>query len=139
MDYRALAEELIAQTAPMMCHPRQKKLSEAARGEAYVLQYLLPRTEVPSGEIAERMHVSSARMAALLNVMAEKGLVRRLPDAHDHRKTLVEITAQGREAAAVQREFVLGRMEEMLSQLGEHDAREFVRIIAKIRESYLPE
>lgn len=50
-----------------------------------------------AGQLADRMHLSSGAMTNRLDRMEAAGLVRRLPDPHDRRGTLVEPTAAGHE------------------------------------------
>lgn len=50
-----------------------------------------------AGQLAEDMHVSSGAMTNRLDRLEEAGLIRRLPDPHDRRGTLVEPTERGHE------------------------------------------
>lgn len=48
-----------------------------------------------AGDLASRMRLSSGAMTNRLDRMERAGLIRRLPDPHDRRGTLVEPTAEG--------------------------------------------
>ena len=66
------------------------------RGELFVLNYLDHREgEVHPKELSEKMAVSTARIARLLNHMEEKSLVTRLPDPGDNRQIIVQLTPDG--------------------------------------------
>jgi DNA-binding MarR family transcriptional regulator len=61
-------------------------------------------------------------------------LAQRGEDPKDKRRVMVEITRAGRDFNAQKRMEVLGSMRSMLMQLGEADAREYVRLTRRAIE-----
>ena len=131
MDYRELAAEFFKDLHSLRKARPQKHISESLRGEAFALQYIAFHDgPVLPGEISGEMGISSARIAAALNSLEKKGLVTRRIDPEDRRRILVELTELGTAQAQEHTEEVLSNITQMLSQLSEHDAREYVRITA---------
>ena len=112
-----------------------KYMNEALKGEGFVLHYIASRDkDVLPGDISNEMDVSSARIAAALNSLENKGLITRRIDKNDRRKILVRITQTGKEVADQLYQDVVKSMAEMITLLGEQDAREYVRIVGKLAE-----
>ena len=108
---------------------------EAMHGEAFVLRYImLQEGDVLPGEIGGEMGVSSARIATALNSLESKGLITRQIDLNDRRRILVRITPEGRAFAEEQEQAVVEGTAKMLALLGEHDAKEHVRIMGRMAE-----
>ena len=131
MDYRKLAVEFFKDLHSLKKARPQKHISESLRGETFAMHYIAFHDgPVLPGEISNEMGISSARIAAALNSLEKKGLVTRRIDPEDRRRILVELTEQGAAQAQEHTEEVLNNITLMLSQLDEHDAREYVRITA---------
>ena len=135
MDYSELAADLLN---VMQLHRKakpQRNIDESMHGEIFVLKYIADHNGgVLPGEIGQEMNVSSARIAAALNSLEKKGLITRRIDTSDRRKILVGITQAGKEQAQEHYQTVLGVTAKMLELLGEHDAKEYVRIMKKMAE-----
>ena len=82
--------------------------------------------------------VSTARIAALLNRMEDKGLISRLPDPLNNRQVIVTLSPQGLEAIQTFRSQVIRSAAQMLADLGPEDAREFIRIQKKLLANQRP-
>jgi DNA-binding MarR family transcriptional regulator len=87
---------------------------------------------VQPGEISHEMNVSTARIATALNSLEKKGFISRQIDTNNRRNILVGITQAGKESAEEHRKKALKNLAEMLALLGEHDAKEHVRITKKL-------
>ena len=66
-------------------------------GMGFILRVLYTEDEVSSGHIAEKMHVSTARVAALLKKMEARELITRESSKKDARVTVVKLTEKGKE------------------------------------------
>ena len=53
---------------------------------------------LPVGQVTAQMHTTTATMTTVLDTLERKGFARRMPDATDRRKVLVEITPEGQAA-----------------------------------------
>ena len=67
-------------------------LNEFNRGEIGVLGYLaFEKDEATAGELSEKLNVTTARVAKILNSLEAKGYIKRTEDNQDKRKTLVRL------------------------------------------------
>lgn len=137
MDFRAAAEELMALQAALHRLPMNAEISRLASGELFVLYHLLSNDGQSSPKaISREMMVSTARVAALLNHMESKELVRRSPDPEDSRRVVVSLTPQGREQVERGRDRALSMLSQVLERIGAADTLEFIRIQKKLLESF---
>ena len=84
MNYAALANELLGVRANLLQVPASQQLSQMVKGEMFVLNYLLThKAIIHPKELSEKMAVTTARIASLLNHMEEKKLICRYPDPED--------------------------------------------------------
>lgn len=135
MDYSELAHELLNKMQSFYRAAPQKHINEALQGEAFVLHYIfLYGDDVQPGAISQKMDVSSARMAAALNNLENKGFITRQTDLSDRRKVLIRLTPAGKEQADLNKQKVIGTITQMLQFLGEQDAKEYIRIMSRLSQ-----
>lgn len=70
-----------------------------ARYEALMLLLFSRRGALPLGKMGERLMVHPTSITNTIDGLERDGYVRRVPDAADRRRTLAEITAEGRAVA----------------------------------------
>lgn len=94
----------------------------------------LARSKAPllPSDLSEQSHASTARIAVVLNTLEKKGLISRAIDPTDRRRILVSLTNVGQEYVAVVRTQLREDMKHLLEELGEQDAREYLRITKRI-------
>ena len=137
MDYIKLAAELFSDMGNVRKVKSQKSINESLHGESFVLHYIAKRGgDVQPGEIGGEMNVSTARIATALNSLEKKGLITRQIDTTNRRHILVSITQEGMKTAEENQKNALENVAKMLELLGEHDAKEYVRIMRKLAELY---
>ena len=136
MDYFSLAEKMLSVRARLSHLPAGEVVSDACGGEFFALSLLLLRDE-PScpSELSRSMGVSSARIAALLKHLEQKGWIRRCADELDERRVNVSLTEAGRELISERRKEAIGRVAAALRSLGEEDAHEYVRLQQKMLDA----
>lgn len=136
MDYRALANELISNMTKNPKMPFQKKVDDLSHGERRILGYLtfFKNGGASSGELSEKLFLSTPRVASALNSLSKKGFIERNRDENDKRIVIVMITDAGKSFMMEEHEEALSMLERTLQKLGEKDAMEFVRIIKRITE-----
>ena len=140
MDYSKLAEEFLEQMHKFSRLKPQQKLTESMHGEAMALHHIAKSSEqiIPS-EISSAIGISGARIAATLNSLENKGYITRRIDLSDRRRILVTLTEKGREQDETHRRQLSEIFEKILEKLGEHDAKEYIRITRKMAELFQQE
>lgn len=137
MDYKLLACELMNNRADLLPVPASQQVSKLVKGELFVLNYLKTNgRDVHPKELSEKMAVSTARIASLLNHMEEKRFVVRVPDQEDSRQVIVRLTPEGSELIEKTRGEVMRYVAKMLEDLGQEDAEAYIRIQKKIIRNF---
>lgn len=132
--YVELARQFVRQNWGMGHKGPAAQAGEFVRGESATLGYLSQTdAETTPGDLAREFGVSTARIASLLNGLERKGYVIREHSGEDRRKVIVIITDAGREVLRRKHDAGLNRLALLLEELGEHDARELVRISERVR------
>lgn len=135
MDYTNLAREFMEIMNQMRKCNIHKPISDSMHGEIFVLLYISKHeyNVIPS-EISNEVGISTARVAATLNSLEKKGMITRKIDVNDRRRILVEMTPSGREQIENHFKMIMKITTNMLSYLGENDAKEYVRILRRLAE-----
>lgn len=128
MDYPTLAQELLALRSDFDHLPIGTAMTDMSGGEFSALSLLLERGTALPSELGRAMHVTSARVAALLRHLEGKSWVRRLPSPDDERKRPVALTEAGRAMIAHRRAMAIARVAALLEALGPEDAQEYIRL-----------
>ena len=118
------------------CVPRDffSRLDELHKGAGFLLGLLaVDDGVVCAGDIARQMDVSTARIAVILNKMERNGFIRRVSAPGDGRKTVVQLTEQGRVWVQRTRQQALDWTEQLLERVGPDDVWEFIRLSQKIK------
>lgn len=131
--YQTLASELLYVNEGLRQMPAEQQIAKLARGELFVLNYLLTHQyQAHPSDLSRHMVVSTARVAALLNRMEEKKLIARGPDPENRRQIIVRLLPQGTRAIQQIRTEVLDAVAGMLERLGPEDAKEYLRLQKKL-------
>ena len=134
METREDAIVLLRSICSDLPGPFFSKVEESQKGVGFVLSYLVGAdNEVIAGELARKMNVSTARIAAVLKTMEKNGLITRYNSSEDARRTVVKLTPAGMERAAEIREQILQKIEILLEKVGKVDLEEFLRVARKIK------
>jgi len=138
MDYTALANELLSVRASLLQVPASQQISKMVKGELFVLNYLATHEKIiHPKELSEKMAVSTARIASLLNHMESKKLILRYADKDDNRQVIVILTEEGKQEIHRIRAEVISYVCAMLESLGPEDAEAYIRIQKKIWNNFL--
>lgn len=137
MDYRELTYELME-----MMRKKKRPINdfrEFEKGENGILQSLLINEKsggemLTPGELSAIQEISTGRVAAALKSLENKNYIDRQIDKNDRRRIIVTLTESGRSCAQKLYEETIEKVERVLREIGEKDAREFFRILKRILE-----
>ena len=135
MNVEEIAEILFQQLKPTSSTSLTEVLNEFNRGEAGVLGYLaFDKDEATAGELSEKLNVTTARIASILNSLENKEYIKRKEDNLDKRKTLVSITTKGKELANITKREIIEKIIRVVDEVGYDEIKDYVRIALKIRD-----
>lgn len=133
MNYNIMAEELVNMRGSRSQVYFDRKLSKLMKGEMFVLNYLKHHdNQAHPKNLSDEMIVSTARIAVILNHLEQDKLIMRIPDPTDNRQIIVRLSEKGIELLEKHHLEVVRYMAKILENLGEEDAREYVRIQKKL-------
>ena len=113
--------------------PVQRKTAGMMHGEKAVLLYLFEHREgVTAGELSRALEIGSGGIANLLNALEKKELIERRMSPDDRRKIIVTLNQKGFDEIAQRRAEVLAHTKDMLSEMGEEDTAELIRLLEKL-------
>ena len=134
-DWDGLAQQLMTSIHGLRAGHGAHSKDMEMRGEINALHALhhQPEGMIPTA-LARACKVSTARITKTIDQLEGRGLVERHASPHDRRSVIVRLTDKGE--AEVQRrvDVVNGYVAGILRELGEHDARELVRISGRLAE-----
>ena len=108
-------------------------LDEFNKGEFGLLNYIYFETkEVSAGMLSEKLKVSTARIASVLNSLEAKKLIKRKIGTDDKRKVVVEITTKGKEIINKYQEEVVNKVSYIISRIGQEKAKQYFDIMLEI-------
>ena len=135
MNVEEIAETLFQQLKPISSISLTEVLNEFNRGEVGVLGYLaFDKDEATAGELSEKLNVTTARIASILNSLENKEYIKRKEDNLDKRKTLVSITTKGKELANITKREIIEKIIRVVEEVGYDEIKDYVRIALKIRD-----
>lgn len=110
------------------------RLSEYLRGECRLLFYLDQNTEakVQPGELAEKLGITTARVASILRSLESKGMIKRQVFEEDKRKVFVNITEKGKEYSRSKHEYISDFFDRQFAKLTEIERAEYIRLTKKL-------
>lgn len=85
-------------------------------------------------KLAERTSVTRGTITGLVDSLERDGLVRRRPDEHDRRVTLVELTAEGRALLDRVLPGHLARLSRLMSGLTRDEQKQLVALLLKVHD-----
>lgn len=135
MDYEELARQMMERTHPKDRRPPLNDVKKQERVQDMTLRFLYENggSAVPK-ELMEFFDVSSARITKLLGTLEERGFVVREGDPADRRRVTVRLTPVGETYMMDLDAGFQHRLARLLELLGEHDAKELVRLMGRLVE-----
>ena len=111
-------------------------VQEKMKGASFLLEYLMENDgESTPGKLASLLHVSGARITAILTALQSKQYVERQSDAADKRRVTVRLTESGRAFVRDMRAQAFSFADEVCNTLGEADTAQLIRISKKLLDA----
>lgn len=137
--YASLAEELIEALNRKKKGPPHEDMSATMRGELAVIRLLEEEGRaLTAGEISRLLRMTTSRIAAVLGALEKKGLIVRSTDERDKRRVLVTLTQRGLSLGRRKKQNLIHAISYTFAQIGEDDAREFVRLMKRVYDILPP-
>lgn len=138
MNYDELTKEFMRKT--FLSKPPYRPMLSLSRGEMGTLLFLVKAHDHSSaGDIADRICLTSGRMASVLKSLERKELIIKKKDEDDKRKTIVSSTKKGQDLVHEHSQKVYEHIHNLLRFLGEEDAKNFVRINVMLSNEFDPQ
>ncbi len=134
MDYKKEATNLVNKISKYSGFKVHKKTSNSIHGELALVKYLLENKDLTSSSLSKYMHITTARVAAILNSLEKKGFIKRELSKTDHRKTIISVTDEGKIDFENKMDKLINHISEIFEYIGENDTLEYCRILLKIVE-----
>ena len=133
MNDKELATKLLKDLWDNRSNRFNNFLDEFNKGEFGLLNYIYFETkEVSAGMLSEKLKVSTARIASILNSLEAKKLIKRKIGTDDKRKVVVEITTEGKEIIKKYQEEVVNKVSYIISRIGQEKAKQYFDIMLEI-------
>ncbi|GAB4142870.1 MAG: MarR family transcriptional regulator [Bacteroidia bacterium] len=98
----------------------------------FILLQINREEGVPSTSIGPAIGMEPTSLVRTLNVMEEKGWIKRKKDGKDGRKVMIVLTKKGKDKRDISRRAVKGFNQEIEERLGREKLRIFNEVIAEI-------
>lgn len=136
MEISRLTQDLLQVLETIYSRRATPPWSDFSQGELKVLHHLAAcgRAAMLPGELSADLSLSSARVAATLRQLEEKGLILREMSHADRRKIHVYLTKEGRHYIEKRYEYVVQSTKNLVDYLGAEDATQLVRILNRIAD-----
>ncbi len=137
--YVSLAEELMEVFDRRKRNMPHEDISASMRGEMAVMRLLERENRaLTAGEISRMLKMTTSRIAAVLGALDKKALIVRSTDVLDKRRIQVTLTDKGLAMCQRKKQAALENISHALSQLGEQDAKDFVRLMGRMNDALPP-
>lgn len=99
----------------------------------YVILRLIDKSEkeIVAGDIAQKLNVSTARVAVALKTLEEKKWIKKYKSKTDARKTVVKLTPLGENILRERMNYLSELVEQFLNKLTEEEIYQLLNIIDK--------
>lgn len=143
MEHNPLSMQLFT---IMLRFPKAKRKSAAKRhcffpGDMAVFHLVCHINEeegsdkVKMSDISRLMGISKPAATQAVDRLVDRGMVRRVNDENDRRTVYIQITEKGETGFKIELDRNLGIIDKVIDNMGEKDAREFIRLFTKFKQS----
>ena len=112
------------------------ELSNKNKGLSFVLKYISDHDgKAYTNDISNKMHISTARVSAIINKLEDRGLVTRQDSKTDARKTIIVLTDKGASFVKEMEESLIQTTIHLINTVGMDELMEFLRITKDIHNA----
>jgi DNA-binding MarR family transcriptional regulator len=132
INRKELSVEILSAVTNKSCGVLTDLLNDWTKG-LYVILRLIDKSkeEVVAGDIAQRLNVSTARVAVALRTLEDKKWIKKHKSKTDARKTIVMLTELGKNVLRERMDYLSELVEKFLNKLTEEEILELLNIIKK--------
>ena len=110
------------------------KVDETSVGMNFILLYLSENAEdVYASTIADKMEISRARVAVLIQKLINRGLIEKQESNHDARIAMLKLTKQGQEEIKHCKDHMISNVTKVIEEVGIDEVYKFIETSAKIK------
>jgi DNA-binding MarR family transcriptional regulator len=111
---------------------KEKIGDELTNDQLYFLKYIKQHGECTSSELAEAFDVNKSAITAIVNRMADRGLIQRRSDENDRRVIFLTLTTEGLELHKKSQEKVHHLVKSFITQFEEAEINNFIKTYEKL-------
>ncbi|WHY02918.1 MarR family transcriptional regulator [Neobacillus sp. DY30] len=100
----------------------------------YIIGYIKNTKECTSSELAEAFEVNKSAITAIINRLADKGLIERTRDENDRRVVYLTLSDKGQELIQKTQEKVHLLVESLITQFDEAEITNFINTYEKLAQ-----
>nr|WP_263327577.1 MarR family transcriptional regulator [Neobacillus sp. Marseille-Q6967] len=102
--------------------------------QLYILGYIHQAGECTSSELADSFYVNKSAITAIINRLADRGLIQRTRDENDRRVIYLTLTNEGKELRQKTEEKVHYLVESFITQFEETEIKSFIETYEKLAD-----
>lgn len=125
-------EEVMSRLQQIMKMHYPGKDSGLTASQLFILRLLMHSEQAKASDIARASGLSPGAVTQVCDELVKEGLVQRTRSQDDRRVVHIQITDEGRAVFQKIRQTRSDKIKLILTRLGDHDAKEFVRIIGRV-------
>ena len=127
------AQQEVAQTMLSLAEPNWLEL-DLTLPQLKSLMIITASGSMPIHRLAELLHLQRSATSTLVDHLVRLRLFARAEDARDRRRTLVDLTPDGRELVTRLRQGQEDRMRAVMERISDDDLRTMIRVLHTIAE-----
>lgn len=107
---------------------------ELTNDQHYILRYIHQSRECTSTELADAFEVNKSAITAIINRMADRGLIQRTRDENDRRVVYLTLTKEGSTLYETCQDKVQQLVESIITQFDETEITNFINTYEKLAQ-----
>lgn len=137
MTKREKAIELMNELRKSGPRPIFERIDNSDKGIYFIIGYLKHHKDedVFATDLANKLHVSTARISIILKKLENRGLVLKQQDKKDTRKVKIKLSKKGERLADEHFEKIVKAHEKLVDEISDTELKTYIRISKKIKEA----